>query len=382
MPLSSPYRPHDPGHDYYGVGIYLITLVVGGRQPLLGRLCGDAAHPEVQLTPVGEMVHHEWQVIPAKAAEHGNQVRLLTSVCMPDHFHGVIEVLSPMSWCLGDVMQAFKAACTSRWHEMQGLAPSYNRPISEECRLPTAPAWLRDTAARCDTEAQLIRALGKRRREEYYAMMGRGSRPLFDANYDDTICLDARHRAAMIAYVHDNPRRALLRRLLPDVMQRSLRVLIGGREYGTFGNLFLLRWARRVQVFCHRRHPVTRQPYETTPDYARDHAQWVADILTGATVIVTPGVSRGELLMKNECLEHGYPLIHIQKEPIHPYWKPERQRFEACAAGRLLILAPWRLDDMSPVAGIPADSDYSRFHNLNRLAAEVCSFSGEARIMH
>ena len=101
----------------------------------------------------------------------------------------------------------------------------------------------------------------------------------------------------------------------------------------------------------------------------------------GATVIVTPGISRGELLMKNECIEKGFPLIHLQKEPIGPYWKPERQRFEACANGSLLILAPWGLDEMNAVAGVPATSDYSRFHNLNTLAAELCSFNGDARIL-
>ena len=60
---------------------------------------------------------------------------------------------------------------------------------------------------------------------EYYALVQRQYRPLFDDNYDDTVCLDDRHREAMIAYVHDNPRRAILRRLMPDVMQRCLRRL-------------------------------------------------------------------------------------------------------------------------------------------------------------
>ena len=85
--------------------------------------------------------------------------------------------------------------------------------------------------------------------------------------------------------------------------------------------------------------------------------------------------------MKKECLEKGYPLIHLQKEPIGPYWKPERQRFEACVRGGLLMLAPWNLDTMSAVAGVPSDSNYSRFHNLNTLAAEICSFFGDARII-
>ena len=36
---------------------------------------------------------------------------------------------------------------------------------------------------------------------------------------------------------------------------------------------------------------------------------------------------------------------------------------------------------MGSVGGVPADSDYSRFHNLNVLAAEICAFNGEAIIM-
>jgi len=53
---------------------------------------------------------------------------------------------------------------------------------------------------------------------------------------------------------------------------------------------------------------------------------------------------------------------------------------EVCARGSLLILAPWNLDTMGCVGAIPADSDYSRFHNLNTLAAEICAFEGEAKI--
>ena len=79
--------------------------------------------------------------------------------------------------------------------------------------------------------------------------------------------------------------------------------------------------------------------------------------------------------------DKGYPLIHLQKEPIGPCWKPEKSRFEACTRGTLLILAPWGLDMMDPVAGVPSDSDYSRFHNLNTLAAELCYFTGEAAIL-
>ncbi len=381
----SSYRPRNAGHDYYGRGTYLITLVVSGREHLLSHFVADLGHEQhpttLALTPLGETVQETWQSTPAHQSAHGNNVIVHACICMPDHFHGVIEVLEPMQWSLGDIIQAFKSVCTSRWQHGLGLPSSTNRPISADCTSPSAPAWLQEKAAIHSSEGALIRAMSKKQRQEYYTFVGRQQRPLFDENYDDTVCLDQRHRQAMIAYVHDNPRRAILRRLLPDYMQRCLHVQIGNRSYAAFGNLFLLRWPRKVQVMCHRRHPVTRQPYEDTDDYARDCGQWEAAIMEGATVIVTPGISRGEQLMKNRCLDNGYPLIHLQKEPIGQYWKPEKRRFEACANGSLLILAPWDLDTMGDVANVPADSDYSRFHNLNTLAATICAFNGEAKII-
>lgn len=375
------YRPRNPGHDYYGRGVYLITLAVSQREPLLGQLGKDVTHLDVMLSPLGEVVKQIWEMIPEKQETHGNRVAVHACVCMPDHFHGVLEVLEPMQWSLGDIMQAFKAACTSYWQRQQGQDHSTNRPISDDCYSENAPQWLREKARLYNNEGALIRNISKRRRQEYYAMVGREHRPLFDDNYDDTVCIDQQHQEAMIAYVHDNPRRAILRRALPQMMQRSLHVRIGERDYGTFGNIFLLRWANKLQVQCHRRHPVTREPYETTSDYVRQHQQWVAAVIQGATVIVTPGISRGELIMKNECLKKGYPIIHIQKDPINAYWKPERTRFEACANGSLLILAPWGVDNMAPVNGVPSHTDYSRFHNLNALAAEICNFNGNARII-
>lgn len=103
--------------------------------------------------------------------------------------------------------------------------------------------------------------------------------------------------------------------------------------------------------------------------------------MAGATVLVTPGISEGEKRVKNMALERGLPLIHIQKEPIGPYWKPERQRFEACIHGMLLIIAPWDATALGDVDGIPATSDYSMFHNLNKVAQTICEFEGNAKVV-
>lgn len=377
------YRPHNPGHDYYDKGIYLITLVVGDRDRLFGELNMDARNPGVRLTALGELLHAQWEKTPSLQLKHGNKVKLHCQAVMPDHWHGVIEVEERMSWSLGDVIQAVKAAMTNRWRKLTGYQET---PIS----------------------AERIRHMNHAQRSAYYATRPRHERPLFDDNYDDTICLtnpdgsyDQRHLSAMIHYVDDNPRRAIIIRLNPHFMQKCLHIVIDGRDYAAFGNLFLLRWARKVQVFCHRKARyamlteeerqkygyanadyspdyITRIPYEQTAAYRHDCRQWKAQIMQGATVIVTPGISKGERLIKDRCIESGYPLIHIQKEPIGRYWKPEASRFAACEKGMLLILAPWQPETIGDVNGVPMNTDYSIFHNLNKVAEEICRFVGNA----
>jgi len=375
------YRPHDPGHNYYAPGIYLITLVVRDRRTqstLLGAFNDNISNPSVTHTETGRAVLEEWQKIPVFEASKGRHIKVHAAVCMPDHFHGVIEVQKPMDVSVGQVIWGFKVACTKRWRQAQLEQPSLvvqtnSHPSSKQPSL-VAPD---------------LHRMSKKQRALYYAQHPEAQQPLWDDNYDDTICLNdpttntysQRHFTAMLRYVADNPRRAIIRRMRPQYMRRSLCVRIGTRLYAAFGNLFLLRWPRKIQVFCHRKLPGTTTPYETTPAYQSDHDKWIANIMQGATVIVTPGISKGELLMKNECIDHGYPLIHIQKEPIGRYWKPEQSRFDACANGSLLILAPWAPDQLGDFNHIPSNTDYSIFHNLNNLAAEICQFDGDAVIV-
>lgn len=379
--MASSYRPHNSGHDYYEAGAYLITLVVGERERILSVLNDDARNPEAALTTVGQIVQEEWEKTEAIQCRRGRLIETRCQVCMPDHWHGVIIVKERMDRSLGYVIQCFKSACTARWRrEVTGYADSSS------------------------LKNQLIH-MGPEKRAIYYRTRPRIERPLFDDDYDDTICMDERHLAAMKAYVADNPRRAVMRRVLPGFMQRCMHISIDGRDYAAFGNLFLLRWVRKLQVFCHRKarlasltqaereanglsslhltpeaeaRYVTALPYETTEAFQTERQWLIEQVMEGATALVTPGISRGEALIKTECLERGFPLIHLQKEPIGPFWKPERQRFDACCNGALLILAPWQLDAMGASNGIAADSDYARFHNLNRLVEEICAFCGEA----
>ena len=83
------------GHDYKGRCIYLVTMTVDGRRPLLGRLVGDADAPvgssdapRVELTELGQRVRERWLA----THEHYPEMRVLATMVMPDHLHGILFV--------------------------------------------------------------------------------------------------------------------------------------------------------------------------------------------------------------------------------------------------------------------------------------------------
>ena len=70
----------------------------------------------------------------------------------------------------------------------------------------------------------------------------------------------------------------------------------------------------------------------------------VAKYLTAArqgAVLVSPSISPGEKTIMRAAFEEGFPLIYLQENGFSNLAKPGGARMEACAEGRLLILAPW-----------------------------------------
>ena len=408
VPQYPSHRPRYKGHDYYERGIYLITIVIAHRDPLFGSLNMDPVHPAVDLTPLGRAVEEEWEKIPDAELLHGRHLRILGKVAMPDHFHGVLFVEELMDVSVGEVIRGFKMACARRWHELTGT-PSM--------------AW---TPTK---DGRPLSSMSRAQRARYYASLPREQQPLFDDNYDDSVLYAPNQLEAMLAYVHDNPRRAILKARVPQFMQSCMCLTIAGVRYSAFGNFLLLRSPLKAQVFCHRKarmeqltlderlangysalpYPLdtrTKVNYIDTQAWLHDRDAWINAAQEG-TVLVTPGISPGELAIKNLAIENRLPLIHLQKEPITR--KPESERFFACADGSLLILAPWPedLDAMprppqSPClggvtkpeqTGLPPKqvfcprcsgdrggaeergglvSDYDRFHNMNLLAKQIC----------
>lgn len=88
----------------------MVTLVVEGRNSLLGSLCNrDKNHtiPWVNLTPLGKEVKKCWNAINV----HYPQVKPIRLQIMPDHLHGILFVTEKMPHHLGRIINGFKIGC-------------------------------------------------------------------------------------------------------------------------------------------------------------------------------------------------------------------------------------------------------------------------------
>ena len=389
-------------HDYRQRGLYMVTMVIDGRKRLFGNIAGRAngrpgtdEAPHVMLSALGRCVLEE--EVP-KIHRYYPEVEVWRVAIMPDHIHLLLMVRETLrdGKHLGMVVRGFKTGCSRAWWRLQDEAALGGKaPITtagKEAPITAAGKEAPSTAAGKEAPGTTagkeppgttagkeapITAAGKE--APGAAPVPKASplgkellRPvLFEKGYHDRII----NRPGMLEnikrYMQENPLRARIREECPKLMERQLHLWIGGREYAAFGNLFLLKFPIKEQVFFHRRDPRTGQPTEQTDDYQREHDRLLR-LAEEGTVLVTPGISKGESLVVSDALYARLPLILLQKEPISEYWKPPQRRFYACAAGHLLILSPWVVD---------GTSDYSRFHQLNAYAREICEAT-EMRILN
>ena len=371
-------------HDYRQRGLYMVTMVIDGRKRLFGTIAGRAngrpgtdEAPHVMLSALGRCVLEE--EVP-KIHRYYPEVEVWRVAIMPDHIHLLLMVRETLrdGKHLGMVVRGFKTGCSRAWWRLQDEAALGGKaPITtagKEAPSTTAGKEAPITAAGKEAPGTATggNAPGAALVPKASPLGKEQLRPvLFEKGYHDRII----NRPGMLEnikrYMQENPLRARIREECPKLMERQLHLWIGGREYAAFGNLFLLKFPIKEQVFFHRRDPRTGQPTEQTDDYQREHDRLLR-LAEEGTVLVTPGISKGESLVVSDALDARLPLILLQKEPISEYWKPPQRRFYACAAGHLLILSPWVVD---------GTSDYSRFHQLNAYAREICEAT-EMRILN
>ena len=266
--------------DYRQRGIYMITLTTEGRAPLFGRLVGGETNPSVRKSLLGEIVAQCWADIPA----HFPGVSLIEAVVMPDHFHGILFIRRRQQKSLGAIMGFLKAHSTSLF--FRGASATHSS-------LP---------------------------------------RRLWAPGYHDRLLFQRGQLERLIAYVRDNPRRLAIKRAHPELFRVVRDLPLAGRTFSAIGNHFLLEQSVRLALQCSR---------SISPEaLARQQARFLALARQGA-VIISPCISPGEKQIARAALAAQLPLVVLLENGFPPLYKPPQAYFEACAAGRLLMLSPW-----------------------------------------
>lgn len=291
------------GHDYQGRCIYMITLVVKERQPLLGTLTGngETIPAIVEPSPLGRSIIQSLQNIPQFYPE----IAIWTYQLMPDHLHFILFVKERIPVHLGKVINGFKVGS--------------NRIYRELVKSDLTGLW--------------------------------------EEGYNDMILDREGQLQRMKAYIHDNPRRMAIKRTHPDLFQVQRNIRVGDYTFAALGNVFLLDAPCLLQVQCTRK--LTQQQINEAVQ------QFLSQAQNGA-VLVSPSISPGEKAVMKAAFEHGFPVIVLQENGFAPLAKPGGRRFDACAQGRLLMLAPWEHHNDKRVI------KRSQCLDLNEMARVIC----------
>ena len=336
-----------PGHDYEARRMYLITITVEGRRPLLGHLVGNpqVAHgaegvPHIVLSPLGQAVEEAWMSI----STYHPEVQVVALQLMPDHLHGILFVRERMSQHLGHIIKGFKAATNKAYREL--VCPGSSVAV------PSVPSFLPSVSSAA-TVSQRTGPDGKRDR----SLDDRKHGLLWSIGYTDGILGRKGQLDNWLVYLRDNPRRLLMKRLHPEFFRVQRHVKVGAYEFSAIGNRYLLTHPVRLQVQCSRR--LTEEEIVRQTNYYLEMAR------RGA-VLVSPSISPGEKAIMRAAFDAGYPLILLQENGFTDLAKPGGARFDACAEGRLLILAPWEHHNQRLTI------NRSQCLSLNEMARIIC----------
>ena len=295
--------------------------------------------PHIELSPLGIKVKESLERMPQVEPK----IDLVCYSIMPNHIHFIIAVRGELSRPIGTIIRSFMGATSRSLHMLR---------TEGKIQWNSAAASI---ARKASTEKP----------------------SLWQPGYCIGICHTEQKLHTRIGYVIENPFFGILETERHDFMKRTMMLTIKGRRYSGYGNMLLLKEPDRLQVFCHRNHPVTHEPYHLTQDF-REEKQAILNAASDGVVIVTPGISPGEADIMWSVLQNGGNVINIQQEeiPISDKWHPEKERRIYCSQGQMLVLSVHDLPHQTfyDCMGqeIPMTTSYARFHLLNFVAEELC----------
>lgn len=335
-------------HDYQEPAIYMLTLTTQDRKRTLGRLCGSGEKAYIELSPLGKVISEEIENMPQYKGFEGAEI--YKYIVMPDHIHVLLHVHEKLQHPLGYFVGWFKRQCTEKAQMMKavGINP---------------PSWTRES--RTDAQDFTVKPV---------------SQLVFATEYHDRILSHRGQLENMKRYIADNPLRLALKTANPDLFRIYQKIHIGSIPCTALGNIFLADYPQKAVVQC------SRKLHQAEIDAQR------TDCLSEAAngiVFVSVAISEGEKQICRALRETGYPLIILLEKGFpkpedqnYKYFKPQGVYFEACAAGKLLLLEPakevYEQEEIeakveTKIGEIPHESLRYRFLALNEIAERICN---------
>ena len=234
-------KRRSPWHDYYRKGTYMLTMVVEGRQPLLGKLVAE----QVELTELGKVIQDE--EVPKISAIY-KMVEVWKLCIMPDHIHMIVRVKEdmPEGKHLGLVIRGFKGGCSKAWWRLRpGVIPCVKAQRTGATQGTGAAAVPTSTTVPAASTAGSLAGT-----PAGLAASQKGL-SLFEGGYNDKILLHEGQLDNWKHYLDDNPRRLAIKRLHPDFFTVMQHADIGEWHCQLVGNRFLLDIPQKVAVIVH-----------------------------------------------------------------------------------------------------------------------------------
>lgn len=327
--------------NYSQPRIYMLTLAIEGRQPLLGVLVGDASQPTTapngpRLLPseLGVAVLQEVDGIP----RYYPQITIITRQLMPDHLHILLYVKRPLPVHLGQVVSGFKAGCNKKWRLMQekgqwqgtqGQKGRWQGTQGQKGQWQKARGqgtqwqnhWAPDEVSGSSAAGGSVSG----------SSAARGKGLLWEQGYHDRVLSGEGQLQRLVDYIRENPRRSLIKRQHTDWF-RPFTITAAGTTLYAFGNLELLRAPKRQAV---------RISSRITEGERNRQQQELLSAARQGTILISPFISTGERFVEETSLREHLPIVKLLPNGFSPYYKPQGHYFDACSEGRLLLLTPY-----------------------------------------
>ena len=399
----------------------MLTLVVRDRQPLLCTIEEDGNEVRTELTEVGRAVIEETEHIAAIYP----QIRILCRQIMPDHLHLLLFVEEALPVHLTSVVSGFKLGCNKGyWNSLAELANTEHCgdekedteringeeiPLAELANTEHCGEEKEDTERINGEEIPLAVLANREHRGEEKENTGRinGEEKgetqravscaadfceaekkdtqarrigLWADGYHDRILFHKGQLDALIHYIKDNPRRLALKRANPELFKIRQHLQIEGMSFTAMGNIFLADYPQKAVIQC------SRKLHQAEIDAKK--AECLGEAAKGM-VFVSAAISEGEKQICRAVREAGHPVVVLLEKgfpkpenPNYKYFKPKGVYFEACAAGKLLLLEPEKelfeqaeieAEVVVKAGNIPHETLRYRFLALNAIAERICT---------